>query len=146
MCTIKQLNFRGRTLLPSQGGLAAAHDMVRYILYQDKQCNGAAATVLNILKTADFYSHYNREESERFRILKDFTVNMQPPAGYLAAGTAYYEKPMRFSVNLSVPVSWDSTAASGSLATTRSNNFGLLAIATNGNCTCDYTCRTEFVE
>jgi len=145
-CVVRKLDFRGRTLLASQGSLGAAHDMVRYILYKDKQCNGATATVTNILSTASFYSHYNKEEEDRFTILRDFTVNLQPPAGYLAAATANYEKPFRISCWVNDEVTFDSTATTGALATCRSNNFGLLAIGLQGNATCDYVCRTLFKE
>lgn len=50
--------------------------VMRYILFQDKQSYGAAPAVLDVLQTADVTSQYNIPNllAKRFRILKDWTM------------------------------------------------------------------------
>ena len=76
-CTIKAINWRFKVELPITTGTSAQpSDVVRIILYLDKQCNGAAATVTNILENALYQSFNNLANKSRFRTLMDRTYDM----------------------------------------------------------------------
>lgn len=107
------------------------NDSIRIILYQDKQCNGATATVTDILDGAFFKAWRNLENSGRFRLLWDRTIDLQPGAAVINAttdvvqifGTSLTEK---YFVDCNIPIEFDSTT--GAITEIKSNNIGLLLI------------------
>lgn len=67
-----------------EGALAStdtASNLVRLILYADKQPNGATATVTQILQNNDFLSFRNLDNLDRFDILDDSIVELKAEAG-----------------------------------------------------------------
>lgn len=83
-CTIRSIEWKARYTLPEIDALASPQDtaIVRMILYQDQQANGAAATVVEILKTASALSFYNLQNQGRFKILLDRTFAMNSFTNY----------------------------------------------------------------
>ncbi len=131
-CTIKSIWWRVQFDLPKFDAIAApnAGDTVRAIIYLDKQCNGATATVTDILNTADWRSFRNLSNQGRFTILMDklHTVNYMQMAsdgaGLVSGGATvrdytYYKK-------CNTPIEFDDTT--GAITEIRSNNYGLLVI------------------
>ncbi len=110
-------------------------DTLRIIIYLDKQCNGAAATVLQILNTAAVNSFRNLEQSERFRVLweKEYSLNYGGGQGN-GSTISWSEVVRKYKVNIKchIPVVYDNALSTGALTTIRSNNIGVLAISTNG--------------
>lgn len=137
-CTIRSIHWKYNVTLQSIDGGATPQtgDTVRIILYQDKQANGATATVINILASADYQSFRNLVNSGRFIIHMDKTVDMNPMGlGSDGAGlmsTASVEKHGVFNKTCSVPLEFD--AASGAMGTTRSNTFGVMLISKVAKC------------
>ncbi len=147
-CTIRSINWRYQIVLPEQDAVAtpASSDSLRMILYLDKQANGATATVLGILETADFQSFRNLANSNRFSILMDKTVavnyqNLASDNNALVSSTlvnfddAWYKK-------CSIPIEFDSTT--GALTEMRSNNLGVLLITSGAVATFRSTFRLRF--
>lgn len=100
---------------------------------QDRQANGAAATVSNadtgIFTTASApTSQLVLANADRFKILKKFyCYNLRDGSAHSAnTGTitiAYYEA----YIKCNIPIEYDASAATGALTTIRSNNIFLVA-------------------
>lgn len=103
-------------------------DGLRLIVYHDKQANGAAPAVTDILKTADYLSYNNLANKDRFVTLKDDFTDMHSMAGGGSTAT-FGEVGITKQVHLrcNIPVEFSGTA--GLLAEVRSNNIGILAIS-----------------
>ncbi len=127
---IKSVQMKAKYRLSTSTG-ATGNNLYRVIIFQDKQCNGATAVVLDLLEQADLLSFYNLANSSRFRILLDETKVMNPSAG-AGNGTAndfnevFHFK--EYSIPVNIPIEFDNSASTGAIATIRSNNIGLLVI------------------
>ncbi len=114
---------------------ASKSETVRLILYLDKQCNGAAATALDILETDDYQSFNQLANTSRFRILMDRTHTLDPKAGAgdgTANDQAGYGMTGSFYKNCNIPIEYDNSATTGVLTTIRSNNLGVLILGKEG--------------
>ncbi len=108
-------------------------DVVRVILYLDKQANGAIATVTGLLETADYQSFNNLSNKKRFRTLMDRTYNL----GHKLAQTDGTNTGSYPEVNISdtlfkkvnIDIEFDSTT--GAIDEQRSNNLCILVISKN---------------
>lgn len=118
-------------------------DIVRIIIYWDKQTNGAAATPGEILAAGDVatqrnvLSYRNLENASRFRILKDKSYYLTTMAGIGSSGDvasvdAYKLVKMTFP-KLYIPIEYSATADTGAIATIRSNNIGVLMLTRTAN-------------
>ncbi len=135
--TIKSINWRFTIDVPEADGVANPQnsDTVRVILYLDKQTNGAAAAITDILETASFQSFNNLSNSKRFRTLLDRTYTINVKAGGSNGTTSDWAQNRiddTFFKKVNIPIEYANTATDGSLATIRSNNIGLLLISGTG--------------
>ncbi len=132
-CTIRRIGWRYNLFLATQAALTNGTEVVRLILYVDKQANGATAAVTDILETADFQSFNNLSNSGRFRILMDRTHDVVSPGG-AGDGANNDSSPAsvsaQFFKELSLPVEY--SGANGTIDEIKSNNIGVLAIARGG--------------
>ncbi len=135
-CTIKSINWHWvlRLFQRTTQATPPTADTVRMIIYLDRQCNGAAATVLGILETAQFQSFRNLANTNRFQILYDKTkalnylsVTSDIDNEFNAMETTFAGS---FYKKVNIPIEYDST--SGTIGEIRSNNLGVLTIAENG--------------
>ena len=132
-CTIKLIQWRFRNLVPEVDAIPTPNSLeaVRMIMYQDKQCNGATATVTGILKSADLHSFYNLSNGGRFNILCDKIVelNYQTLASDNAAvvSQGVFSREGTFTKRCNIPLEFDAEA--GILTEIRSNNLGVLLIS-----------------
>ncbi len=132
--TVRQINWRFTIMLPEGDGLANPKNSttIRVILYLDKQANGAAATVTDILETDDWQSFNNLANSKRFRTLMDRTYDVMPKAGGGNGTTSDWAED-RISDSLykkvNIPIEYDNSAVTGALATIRSNNINMLILS-----------------
>ncbi len=140
-CVVKKIGWRFQLDLPLAANLTNSAT-VRVLLYLDKQCNGAAATVSQaidadgILETSDFQSFNNLSNSGRYTVWMDrtYTINKMAGAG---DGTANDAAPVlvndTFFKTCSVPLEYSSNVTTdGAIDTMRSNNIGVLIIS-DGN-------------
>lgn len=141
--TIKEIHIRSRASHSGVTGASLASTeprTLRVILVQDKQANGASGGIASVLKTADYLSYRNLDNSKRFNILMDKTVSLNPPLAW-GAGPTYttngIKKQINFNKKCNMIIDYDQTATTGALSTIRSNNIFLLAI-TDTNLECDY--------
>jgi len=134
--TIKSINWHMQAATPTYEGTVdpGQGDALRVILYLDKQCNGAAAGVTDILESAGWQEFRNLAENQRFDILMDKTIDINP--GTLASFAVNDFNGVRirhsssFFKKCNIPIEYN--GPSGLIGTIRSNNLGVLIIAANG--------------
>lgn len=144
-CTIKFIDWRYNITLNS-GSVADVSDIVRVILYLDRQANGGGANVDLILGAAATYQSFNNlANKSRFRILCDkfYTMNPTAAAGGDATTLSMNRmKSVRFTRRCSIPIEYDNNT--GALTEIRSNNIGVLLISKEGLCSFDSHMRLRF--
>ncbi len=136
-CTIKSINWRYSLSLPEQdaGGTPFNGDIIRVILYLDKQTNGATATVTGILESDDYQSFNNLANKGRFRTLMDRTHDVNFMGGMASDNAAVVsqvatEYEYSFFKKCNIPLEFDSTT--GAITELRSNNIGVLLLSKAG--------------
>lgn len=134
-CTISSIDWKYDLRLPERDAVATpeAPDVVRVIMYVDKQANGATAAVTDILETANYQSFYNLANSQRFRILCDKTHNMNysnlASDGAGVVSSSGVVRSYTFHKSLKLPLEFSATT--GAITEIRSNNIGVLLISRN---------------
>jgi len=102
-------------------------------LLLDTQCNGAAAAASGdagvFTSNATSTTMVNLANSGRFRILKKWEWNFNPPAG-ATTGFNTVNRSFSFFKKCDIPLEFDASADTGALTTIRSNNLFLVAGAT----------------
>ncbi len=147
-CTIRSINWRYNIRLNEEDAAAtpAESDVIRLIMYQDRQCNGAIATVLGILETATYQSFRNLAESGRYNILVDKTIAMNRTNGLSDnAGVNSASEVNRsgtFFKKCSIPIEF--SGATGAIAEIRSNNVGILLLSKTNQCDFDSKIRIRY--
>ena len=143
-CTIRNINWRFNIRLPEGTASSTTSDTVRVMVYHDKQTNGAAAAVTDILETDDYQSFNNLSNKSRFRTLMDRTYDLNTD---LSGDGTTVDSP-RFNINDSffkkcnISIEYDSTT--GAITEQRSNNIGVLLLSKNGLCTFDSKMRVRY--
>ncbi len=138
-CVIKKIQWRYDIDLPLEQDKAdiGQGDIVRVILYLDKQTNGAAAAVTDILETANYQAFRNLNNVSRFRILIDKTHSINrrvaAPDGTNTAGSPeVVVGTFTFFKTCNVPIEYSEVAGGGVLTDIRTNNLGVLLISREG--------------
>lgn len=145
-CNIKQINWRF-TLSKGISADVAGGDEIRVILYLDKQANGAAAGVTDILETSDHQSFNNLANKSRFRTLMDRVYDYVPQA---VAGdgttndTTGFNLSDTFFKKVNIPIEFN--AATGAITEIRSNNIGVLLLSRTGILTFSSKMRLRFTD
>ncbi len=150
---IRQINWRYTLTLGLTDATATpgVGEVVRLILYLDKQCNGATAAILDILDTANFQSFNQLANKNRFRILMDRTHDLNR-TGLASDNAAVVSTPPTvlsgsFYKKCKIPIEFDNSAPTGVLTSMRSNNLCVLAIAQTGSTsTLDSKFRLRFTD
>lgn len=135
-CTIRSIHLRYLLLLPEQDAVAtpAIGDSLRIIVYQDKQANGAAAAILDILETANIHSFRNLANSGRFNVLCDKLHNVNY-AGLASDGAGVVSQAgvsFNYVWNKKVNIPLEFSSTTGATTEIRSNNLGILLIGNQG--------------
>lgn len=145
--TVKSVMIRGRARMASTNNVANTADTMRIIVYIDRQANGAAATVTDILASADWRSFNNLDNTDRFYTLCEETICMQigggvPSVGYLfgVANSEFFLK----KTKLNLDVKYKGNA--GTIADIASANIGVLAITAGGFADLEYIARIKYTD
>ncbi len=136
-CTIKSIHWRFSADLVEVNNTATPgpSEVVRAILYLDRQANGATAAVTDILETATHRSFRNLANSGRFQIFMDKTMTFNYSTySYDTAGSqgdsAEVVGEYQFNKKCNIPVEF--SGANGTIDELRSNNLGVLLISKSG--------------
>lgn len=134
--TIRQISWRFTLSMPEIDSAASAADSdnIRVILYLDKQCNGAAPAITDILATDHYLSFNNLANKSRFRTLMDRTYDLHYSAG---AGNGTTSDWAGFGVRddffkkVNIPIQIAGTGTP-TIANIQSNNIGVLVLTRVG--------------
>lgn len=145
-CVVRSIHLRGRVLIANGTSAAGTSDKCRIMVYVDKQCNGATATVANLLDSANVDSFRNLDNSGRFVVLYDkfFCLNVPAMAGDNAGGVITAEANTQFSLNKKVSIPLEFDASSGAITDLTTNNIGVLCIAADGQAKVNYHWRLRY--
>ncbi len=134
--TILSIGWRYSVTLPEVDAAAtpAPGDVIRVMLVLDKQCNGAAATVTDMLETTGYQSFNNLSNKSRFRTLHDatFPLNYLTLASDNAAVVSSAEVWQHYTFFKKVKIPIEFSAGTGALTEIRSNNLFVLLITKRG--------------
>lgn len=150
-CVILKVEFNGTLTMPKEADGSKTGNVWRYILFLDRQCNGATAAAGNILEDPNqITSHYNLKEQGRFKILYDTGLKViNPSAGAFAGVNAEYcatKQKLSFMVPCNAMIEYAGTT--GNITEIRSNNIGQLVICQNidNDPLLVYTVRVRYVD
>lgn len=146
---LKSIHLRGAVLQSSSVNTVDATTTVRIIIFHDKQCNGAAATVTGILETADEKAFNNLDNSRRFKVLKDWFFTMNRKGAGLNASIQLFAKnsePLEFNKKVNIPIEYSGTG--NGIVDLPSSNIGILAICSvvGQGVTLDTTVRVRYTD
>ncbi len=145
--TVKKIGWKFNIKLPA-GTTATASDTVRVMLYVDKQTNGAAAAVTDLLATDDFQSFNNLSNKSRFYTLMDRTYDVNTSISGNGTSSDTVEKQINdsFYKDCNLPIEYDNSATTGAITTMRSNNIGVLLLSESGLCAFQSKMRIRYVD
>lgn len=145
-CTVKSIEIRGTMTFTPAATTSGVDDVFLFVVL-DKQCNGAAASVTDVLTSNAMGSALvNLENSDRFVILRKVQRRLVSNAG-VSAAYSRDQQPFSVFIRCNYDIEYDSSAATGAIGTIRSNNIFLLAgsgLIGDDVSTCDATCRLRF--
>jgi len=143
-CTITSIFIKGHFAFSPGAGTTAA-DVVHLYVVLDKQCNGGAAAVSDVLTSTSVGTSFNNLANvDRFTILKHWKVRLQSGAGVSTA----YGQDIHFKQwykKCNIPLFFSGTT--GAITEIKSNNVFLIcgsAGNTDDLCYFDGQCRIRF--
>ncbi len=147
-CTVTAVNWRFQIAIVESdaAGTPQPTDVVRVLMFLDKQANGAAAVPLDILETADYQSFNNLSNKSRFRTLMDrtYTLNYTTLASDGAGVVSSCEHFITDTFFKKVRIPLEFSAGTGALTELRSNNLGVLLISRGGTSAFESKVRIRF--
>ncbi len=129
--TLRSLHIRCSFKISLADSQADGFRILRMLVYQDKQTNGAAAAVTDIIQTAEFRAFRNLDNSGRFVILHDKYYTKNVSAG-ISSSLADNGLLIQMNKRLLMPIEFDVSLDTGVIATQRSNNIGVLFVSNIG--------------
>ncbi len=148
-CTIKAINWRYDVSIPESVDAATPvnGDVVRVIVYLDKQCNGATAAVTDIVETANYQTFNNLANKSRFRILMDAQHTLNPLTLTSTQNADTFDscevrQSGTFFKKCHIPLEFD--GVTGAITEIRSNNVGVLLLGKTGVATFASKMRIRF--
>ncbi len=132
-CTIKRILFRYECGLIAVNQGTGIPDVIRVILYIDKQANGLTITNTDLVESDDYQSFNNLANSGRFRVLMDRTHSLQMTAGgWDGTGVDFPATVASFSFYKKCAIPLEFSGTTGALTELRSNNINLMVCSKNG--------------
>lgn len=124
-------------------------DLLRLVVFIDKQANGATSVALDILDTADVLSPYNVDNKDRFVILRDVThtINyavMASETSDTVSQGGHIKQGSIFLNDLATTIQF--SGGSGAVAELTSNNLSVLLISSNGTVRTNCFWRIRFTD
>ena len=107
---------------------SSASNSVRAIVFVDKQTNGTAISIDDVIASATvagIHGHYNLANEDRFDILWDKTWDLNRKASAnTGAGSAGVSKIGEYRTTMDIPIEYSGT--NGTITELRTNNIGLI--------------------
>ncbi len=144
---VKKVSIKLEWMENAQSASGLAHELGRFILYVDKQANGATAGVADILDTPALgvMAFRDLENVNRFKILADKTYDVSARSSLGNGTTNIYTGGYVYDeihINLNLPIEYSDPV--GVITEIKSNNLGILLISHGATCACRYRVRVRF--
>ncbi len=132
-CTIHSIEIHGKARIPTTTDATKASDLYRIVIYIDTQCNGTAATWLQLFDQASVDSHYRLENQGRFIILFDKRKTLTANAG-AGNGTAndFVEQYQKWDIKKRLNTVIEYAPEAVAITTIKTNNLGIVGISADG--------------
>ncbi len=142
--TIKSLNVKWSIKLSAATSVTDTTDTVRMMILLDKQANGAAPIVTDILISADLLAFNNPNNKNRFKTLMNrvYTLKSSGLGNDTAIATTEDQLYDEVFLKMNIPIEYSSTT--GAITEIRSNNIVLLLISTDGLASFDAKVRIRY--
>lgn len=152
--TIRSINIKYLALKPndSDGTLAncTSSDAIRIMIVQDTQCNGSAATIALLNAQANLNGQLLLENSNRFRILKEFRIPLQGAVCFDSNTNVFASTQVvntgKFYKKCRIPLEFSPEATPGTrvIGEVRTNNIFVAGFSISGVSTIQYVARIRF--
>lgn len=144
--TVKTVMLRGTVVLPTAATAASGADVVRVILYLDRGCNGSAATVAELLASADYRAFNNLDNNDRFRTLAETTMSLNNLTNVPTAGGTMSGVYANFFLKGKVNLPFKYKGNTGAVADMANNNIGVMVIGRDEHATIEYIARVKYTD
>lgn len=124
--TLKSIGWKFEMTLPSTTLIAQTSASVRLIFVLDKQCNGTAPSVAQVLEDSSYQSFNNLSNKSRFRTLMDRNYTIESPAIVDGVSSVPGKIQDSFYKKCNIPIEYD--GVTGGLTEIRSNNLFVLLL------------------
>lgn len=139
--TVRNIMVRGWIYLTGDVPNTEYCDLLRLVLVQDKQPNGAAPAVTDVFDSDEIHGLWNMDNRQRFRVHADKTYRLK---GGDASGADLDIVPVHFELPMKVAVTYKGNA--GTVADIATNNFFIYICTWGGNCTVDLNWEVDFTD
>ncbi len=146
---VKSWYLKGNILLPASTSEFNTSDIIRLMIVWNKQTNKTGLTILDLLKTADLFSHRNVSAQHKFVILYDRYHTMNASAGGgngTAIETCESRRMIKIYKKCNISISYSATAATGAVSTQETNNILVFAITAGAHIQIAYTVRIRYTD
>ncbi len=132
--TITSIHMYGVFELKQTNDFRFTAEIIRVIIFQDKQANGALPGILDLMENGDLISFRNLSNSGRFIFHHDEFYNVSTGGGAGNAGSGIefaraLAPVIEFHKDVRIPIEYDNSLTTGVVTSIRSNNIGLLLMS-----------------
>ncbi len=121
--------------LPTTSNPGNTSDILRIIILQDKQANGALPAVNDIIAGTNIVNFKNLEEDDRFRFLLDRKLSINCLSGSFDGTNDQFGKATKnfqWKKRINIPILYDDSVTTGAIASITSNNVCAMYISESG--------------
>ncbi len=126
---VRKVHFKGVLTLINSTDITNTSNVVKVMVVQDKQTNGAQFAAAQLLETDVIASFNNLTNRSRFRVLRTEYFTFSQPGG-VATGAAFalgeVSRWVNINVDCKVPIEYDDSASTGAITTVRSSSLWVL--------------------
>lgn len=124
-CVIQSVHIKMRVRQAAATSTVTTDNLVRIMVYHDKQSNGGPATAALLLTTDDILSFRNLQTTGRFRILYDTTRAVYTPLSGNGTASVSGEKQLYVKMNKKCNIPLEFDASTGAISDLTTNNIGI---------------------
>lgn len=142
---VKSISLRGEIKMPNEsntvlGAASPQSDVMRFMVVQDKQTNGAAANMNSIIAfgaanggaaTLDWRAFRNMDNIDRFNILVDRTVKIANPVFTNGTGSAT-QQIVQYNIYRKCNITVDYSTTTAAIGSQASNSLSIYCITSAG--------------
>ncbi len=146
---IKQILWTASLDLPNKTDSSLATDIVRIMLVQDSQVNGAVFTATQLMDADNYYNFRNLANSGRFRVLMRQEIAMNTSGAWgngTTNATIRVLKTVTGSKTVDIKVQYDDSVSTGAIGSMRTNNLYWVTQSVLGTVKLEGNVRVRYVD